>query len=237
MSDPHAHPRRVLLLGASGLVGQQVLQQAVGRTDLRLIAVARSEVPLPTDARMAVVVALVEGWAEAIATARPAYVICALDTTIAQQGGDREAFAAVDRDLVLHAARLAREMGAQGMAVVSSVGADRNARNFYLRVKGEMEAGLEQEGFARLDVLRPGLLRGPRTGSVRPLELAGRVLAPVVNLTLTGQRRNYRAIRARDVARAALQLACEKAPGRFVHHYDDMLRLAGYWQRAKEAQR
>ena len=64
----------------------------------------------------------------------------------------------LDRDLVLRQAMHAKAAGVRGFVAVSSVGADMASRNFYLRTKGEMEAGLEKIGFARLDVLRPGLL-------------------------------------------------------------------------------
>lgn len=227
-----SEPRRVLLLGASGLVGQAVMRAAVGRTDMRLLAVARREVALPQGARMEVLVAPEEGWGEAVATAAPTHVICALGTTIRAAGGDREAFAAVDRDLVLRAAMHAKAAGARGFVTVSSVGADRTSKNFYLRTKGEMEAGLEKIGFARLDVLRPGLLRGRRSGDTRVLEALGRAIAPLANPLLGGRWRPYRAIRGSDVAIAALQATCEKAGGRFYHTHDEIMRMAGRWQRS-----
>lgn len=233
MSDPATRqPARILVLGASGLVGQQVLSLAVGCPQVRLVAVARAEVPLPPGARMEVLLAPVEGWDRAIADAGASHVICALGTTIRQQGGDQQAFAAIDRDLVLRAAMHARAGGVQGFVAVSSVGASLASRNFYLRTKAEMEAGLEKIGFARLDVLRPGLLRGHRQGHARPLEQLGQIAAPLGNLVLHKDKRQYRAIRARDVAMAALQCTQEKARGRFVHDYDGLLRLAGRWQRA-----
>jgi uncharacterized protein YbjT (DUF2867 family) len=228
MSDPI----RVLLLGASGLVGRHVLEQAVGRSNVRLIGLSRREVALPPGARMEVHLAPVEGWAQEIAKIAPARVICALGTTIRKQGGDQAAFAAVDRDLVLQAAQSAKQAGAGGFVVVSSVGADTAARNFYLRTKGELEAALGRIGFARVDVLRPGFLRGARHGDVRPLERIGGLLAPLADLALLGDKRRYRSIRAADVAAAALQAVGEKAPGRFVHQHDQLLRLAGKWQRA-----
>jgi uncharacterized protein YbjT (DUF2867 family) len=226
MSDP----LRVLLLGASGLVGREVLRLAVGRSDVRLVALARREVPLPQGARMEVHVAPVEGWAQEIAAIAPDRVICALGTTIRKQRGDQAAFAAIDRDLVLESARSAKLAGAGGFTVVSSVGAGTATRSFYLRTKGEMEAALGKIGFARLDVLRPGLLRGDRMGDLRPLELLGALAAPLADLALHGQRRKYRSIRAVDVAAAALRTGQEKAHGRFVHHHDEMLRLARRWQ-------
>lgn len=226
MSDP----MRVLLLGASGLVGREVLRLAVGRSDVRLVALARREVPLPQGARMEVHVAPVEGWAKEIAAIAPDRVICALGTTIRKQGGDQAAFAAIDRDLVVESARSARATGAGGFTVVSSVGAGTGTRSFYLRTKGEMEAALRKMGFSRLDVLRPGLLRGERIGDLRPLELLGALAAPLADLALHGERRKYRSIRAVDVAAAALRCGQEKAPGRFVHHHDEIVRLARRWQ-------
>ena len=60
---------RVALVGASGLIGQSLIRLAVGRTDLRLIGVARSEVPLPKGARMEVLVADPANWGDSIAAA------------------------------------------------------------------------------------------------------------------------------------------------------------------------
>jgi len=94
-----------------------------------------------------------------------------------------------------------------------------------------MEAGLEKIGFDRLDVLRPGLLRGRRSGDTRVLEALGRAVAPLANPLLGGRWRPYRAIRASDVAMAALQATCEKAGGRFYHTHDEIMRMAGRWQR------
>ena len=222
---------RVLVIGASGLVGGEVLRACVGQSALRPVALARRELTLPEGARMEVHLAPVEGWAEEMAAIGARRVICALGTTIRKQGGDKAAFAAIDRDLVLEVARAAKAAGATRFVAVSSVGADPAARSFYLRTKGEMEAGLAKAGFERLDVLRPGLLRGARSGDFRLLERLGMVAAPVADLVLTGDRRKYRSIRAADVAAAALAAVQEKAPGRFVHHHDEIARLARRWHR------
>ena len=44
--------RRVLLAGATGLVGTRIMEAGIGREDVRLIALSRREVPLPQGARM-----------------------------------------------------------------------------------------------------------------------------------------------------------------------------------------
>lgn len=221
----------VLVLGATGLVGQQVLAAAVGRSDVRLLALARREVPLPQGARMEVLLAPPDQWAGAIAAIAPRIVICALGTTIAQTGGDKQAFAAIDRDLVLDLARAAHQSGAQHFIAVSSVGAAAAASSFYLKTKGEMEDGLGRLGFDRLDILRPGLLLGKRPGKLRMLEWLGQIAAPLFNLLLHGKYRKYRAIAAADVAGGALQCVAGQGRGRCVHSHDDMRKLAGLWAR------
>ena len=110
--------------------------------------------------------------------------------------------------------------------LVSSVGANVLGKAHYLRVKGEAEAAVSKLKFRRLDILRPGLLRGHRTGERRPLERLALLASPVSDLLLHGERRRYRSIDAAMVAAAALQCAREKAAGRFVHEHEAILRAA-----------
>jgi uncharacterized protein YbjT (DUF2867 family) len=223
MSDPH----RVLLIGATGLVGRAVMEASIGRNRFRLLALARREVPLPRGVRMEMVLAPVDQWPKVMADLRPDCVICAIGTTIAAQGGDQEAFRAVDHALVLDVARAALAAGARQFVVVSSVGANMGAKNFYLRTKAEMERDLAKLKFRRLDILQPGLLRGQRTGDARPAERLGQMLAPLAPLVLHGKYRRFRPITASHVACAALALCLEKPGGRFVHEYDALERFAG----------
>ena len=222
MSDP----RRVLLVGATGLVGTRVMEACVGREDVRLTALSRREAPLPQGARMEMRIADPAQWDEAIAEIAPEAAICALGTTWNKAGRDEAAFRAVDEELVLRVARAAKEAGARNFVLVSSVGADRASRAFYLRVKGEVEAAVRQIGFHRLDILRPGLLRGPREGHRRLGERLALIASPLADLVLHGSRRRLRSIDARSVARAAIQFARDKAPGAAVHDNDAILRAA-----------
>jgi uncharacterized protein YbjT (DUF2867 family) len=217
--------RRVLLVGATGLVGTRIMQACVGRSDLRLIALTRREAPMPQGARMEMLVADPDDWEQSLATVAPDAVICALGTTWRRAGRDEAAFRAVDQELVLRVARAAKATGVSNFVLVSSVGADMASRTLYLRVKSEVETALRKLRFRRLDILRPGLLRGPRSGDRRPAERLAIILSPLLNLVLHGERRRLRAIDAGIVARAALEGAKEKARGTFVHEHDAILRL------------
>jgi uncharacterized protein YbjT (DUF2867 family) len=118
-----------------------------------------------------------------------------------RQAGSQEAFRNVDIDYVLAFARTAKAAQAQRFVVVSSVGADVGAKNFYLRTKGEMEQAVANLGFASLDILQPSMLLALRS-QMRPLELGGLLLMPLVNPLLRGAREMYRGIPARTVAAA-----------------------------------
>jgi uncharacterized protein YbjT (DUF2867 family) len=192
---------------------------------VRVIALSRREAPLPRGGRMEMLVAEVPRWHEAVAAVAPEAVICALGTTM-RRAGSEDAFRAVDHDLVLALAQAAKDAGASHFVLVSTAGADAYGKPFYLKVKGEIEEAVTKLRFKRLDVLRPGLLRGPRAGDRRPLERLGILASPLTDHLLRGQRRRFRSIDARIVAAAALQCAREKAAGRFVHDNDAIRRMA-----------
>lgn len=150
--------------------------------------------------------------------------ICALGTTMAQ-AGSRAAFHAVDHDAVVAFFEAARTAGADHALLVSAVGADRDAAAYYSRVKGEVEASVKALGFRRLDILRPGLILGPRSDR-RPLESLFQGLAPLLNPLMLGGLDRYAAIPASTIATAVASLVGKPASGRFVHDNRGMMRLA-----------
>ena len=221
-----SEPLRIALVGSTGLVGRGVVAACVGREDVRLVAIARREMQLPKGARMELFVAEPDKWGEVIEAVQPKVVICALGTTWAKSGKDEQAFRAVDHDLVMAVAQAAKDHGAERFVAVSSVGADAHSSNFYLGVKGETDVALKTIGFHRLDILRPGLLRGERESDRRLGERIGIAASPLVNLFLHGRYRKYRGIPAEIVAKGALALSKRAAQGRFVHENDAIRRAA-----------
>lgn len=221
-----SEPLRIAIVGASGLIGSTVIALCTGREDVRLSAIARTELDLPPGARMEVFVAQPDKWGEVIEALRPTAIICALGTTWKKAGKDEAAFRAVDQELVLAVARAAKEHGVERFVSVSSVGADPHTKTFYLKVKGETDRELAKIGLGRLDVLRPGLLRGKRGGELRIGERLAMLASPLINPLLSGTWRKYRAIDAETVARAALFCATRPAHGRFVHDNEAILRAA-----------
>ncbi|HTN14516.1 MAG TPA: NAD(P)H-binding protein [Sphingomonadaceae bacterium] len=233
MSDPV----KITLVGATGLVGRAVMEELVGRPDFRLTAMGRREVPLPKGARMEMRLAPVEQWGEVLEEIQQQVVVCALGTTWHKAGRDEESFREVDYTLVLDVARAAKAAGAWHFIYISSVGASSASKNLYLRVKGETETALAKLHFKRLDILRPGLLRGVRRGDMRLLEGLGRLASPITDMVLQGGWRRYRSISAHRLSQAILSLAREKAGGRFVHEYDSLMRAIHRFELAEQRER
>ncbi len=204
-----------LIVGATGLVGRAVIDH-FGATALTVLARRAVDGLAPHHAAL---VAPPDRWGDIIAAERPAVLISCLGTTI-RQAGSQAAFRAVDHDLVLAAARGARASGTPHMIAVSSVGAAAKSANFYLRTKGEAEDDLRALGFDRLDLIRPGLLRGDRPGPQRLGEGLATIAAPLTDALLHGAFRRYRSISGNMVAAAIVRLAGQGGSGVHIHEND-----------------
>jgi uncharacterized protein YbjT (DUF2867 family) len=199
--------KTVMLVGATGLVGQSVLQKALASDAVaRVVAPTRRALPahpkllnpvvdfdhLPGDA---------DWWAVDA-------VVCTLGTTI-KIAGSKEAFYRVDHDLPLRVAQLALQHGASAYALNSALGADPASPVFYSRTKGELERDLQSLGYASLTLVRPGLIGGDRQ-TVRPGERFGVLLGQVLRPLLPPR---YRVVPAERIAHHLLAAALASEPG------------------------
>jgi uncharacterized protein YbjT (DUF2867 family) len=200
--------QRLLVFGATGLVGQQVLHLALADASIRQV-VAPTRRPLLADPKLLNPIVDFEALPESADWWNSDAVICALGTTI-RQAGSQAQFRHIDHDYVMTVARLARGAGTPAFALVSSLGADPDSRTFYLRVKGELERDLATLNFPSLTILRPSLLDGGprpdrRLGESISIPLA-RLFAPLIP-------RRYRAITTSKVAHALLTVTTITPPG------------------------
>ncbi|MDJ0976986.1 MAG: NAD(P)H-binding protein [Erythrobacter sp.] len=223
-------PQRIGLVGATGLIGTTLIRISSAGNVARMVGIARRELKMPEGARMELFVADPEKWGEVFTAVQPRSFICALGTTWSKAGKSEEAFRAVDQDLVVKTAKAAKEAGVSNMVLISAAGADPTSKNFYLQVKGETENLVTKIGFKRLDILRPGLLRGRRVGDFRPVERIALALSPVIEPVLPSKYAMYHSVEVELVAEAALGLAIRKAAGRFTHDNEAMRRAAREWR-------
>jgi uncharacterized protein YbjT (DUF2867 family) len=173
---------KVLILGATGLVGHSALVQAVTHPAIDQV-IAPTRKPLPTNGKlMNPVSEQLELVLPDVVTWGIDAVICALGTT-SRKAGSKEAFRQIDYVLLLAFARLAHQQGAQTFALVSAIGADANSSFFYPKTKGEIERDIKLVGFKSLTILRPSIIGGERNESRVTEGIAlglSRLLAPIL---------------------------------------------------------
>ena len=201
----------ILLLGATGLVGKEVLRRALADPRItRIVAPTRRALSekhpklanpivdfnaLPADAPW---------WACDGA-------ICTLGTTM-KRAGSRDAFRKVDYDYVLAGATLARRHGAKAFALVTALGANPNASFFYPRVKGEVEQAVAALGFESLTILRPNFIGGERAER-RVAERAFLAVLGAINPILP---RGMKLNPAPVIARRLIDAVIAAPPGRHI---------------------
>ncbi len=207
---------KILLLGATGLVGSATL--ALALRDPRVSAVmAPTRSALPPHPKLTAPIVDFDRLDPDAAWWQADAVICALGTTMGV-AGSQAAFRRVDHDYPLAFARLARRHGTPTYVLNSAAGADAGSRFFYNRVKGALERDLQQEGFTSLTFVRPGLIGGKRT----ELRLAERVFAAVLTLAGPLLPRRWRINPAANIARALLMAALDPQPGRHIVTADQL---------------
>jgi uncharacterized protein YbjT (DUF2867 family) len=213
---------RVAMIGATGLIGRSLAP---------LLVASGHAVSLYGRRPAGVAGALdrigpMEDWPAMVGGSAVDIAISTLGST-RKKAGSWAAFEAVDRQAVVGFAAAAKEAGARQMMMVSSVGAAAAAGNRYLALKGQVEDEVAALGFARLDIVRPGLLVGDRGDDRRTGERIAILLSPLINPLLRGGLDQYRAIAALTVAAAMARLAGNEGAGRFVQTNRALVALAG----------
>lgn len=197
---------KLLILGGTGLVGQQLVTQALAHKDV-------SQVTAPTRTALAPHPKLCNpivdyarlpqnaDWWQADAA------LCALGTTI-KIAGSKTAFSRIDHDYVIAAASVAKAAGTRHFVYNSALGANADAGSFYLQVKGQVENDLRALGFSALTIVRPSLLSGGTRKDKRPAEAIAIVLSRLFGWLIP---RRYRAVDVADVAAAMLHATVNTA--------------------------
>lgn len=215
---------KIVIAGGSGLVGKQVAD-LLARNGFEVHLVSRR----PTVQSMPNVhehVAPSDDWPAIVARIKPDVAISCLGTTI-RAAGSQAAFKAIDHALVLAFAQASHTAGTQHFITVSSVGAMLASSNFYLRTKAEIEQGLCNIGFQRLDIMRPSLLTGGKRDAHRPGEAFGILLSPFADRLMVGPMRKYASTPSHLLAQAIAALADKSEHGVFIHENDSIRALAG----------
>lgn len=213
------------LLGATGLVGQQLLQLLLESSAYGTVTVfVRKPLTEHPKLRQVVLTDFAQLDSQAAAFAGAEDVFCCLGTTI-RQAGTRERFRNVDFNYPVMAAQLAQAAGARRYLLISAMGANAKSRVFYSRVKGETEAAIRALRLPMVSIVRPSLLLGHRA-EFRLGERAAAALTRPLGPFLRKAWPKFAPIEAGDVAAVMHRLAQMYNPGVHIYENDQLHKLA-----------
>ena len=110
-------------------------------------------------------------------------------------------FEEVDFGLVIKLAKMALDIGIKDISVISSVMADKNSLNHYLKIKGEMEEEIKKLSFNKINIFRPSHLLGERENKIG---LNVQIFEKVTNIfgqVLPSQLKDFKNVEARTLAK------------------------------------
>lgn len=191
--------KTALIIGASGLIGKQLTQQLLqDKRYEKITALVRKPLDIQDDKLIQTRYDF--DWPNAdLAVGEELF--CCLGTTI-KKAGSQTAFRKVDYDYIVETAKIALANGTKKIAVVSSMGADKDSTIFYNKIKGETEAALQKLNYEACYILRPSLLMGTRD-ELRMGELVGKLVMTVFSFAIP---KKYKGIEGKQVAKAMIAL-------------------------------
>nr|WP_261940898.1 NAD-dependent epimerase/dehydratase family protein [Pseudomonas sp. LRP2-20] len=193
--------RKVLLTGATGLVGGQMLQVLLADPSVAQVH-ALSRRPFVVSHPKLHIHLVNFNRLPPLPQADEVYL--ALGTTI-KVAGSQAAFRTVDHDANLAVAQAAVAAGVRRVGLVSAAAANARSSMFYNRVKGELEDALKAMDLTALVIAQPSLLLDYRNGLGQPLRIGEILSIPIAMLLAPLLPGTYRPVYARAVALALVQ--------------------------------
>ncbi|MGA2299053.1 MAG: nucleoside-diphosphate sugar epimerase, partial [FCB group bacterium] len=142
--------KKALLAGASGLVGRSCLDELLKDdyySDVEIWIRKSLNITIPKLTEKIIDFSEIGNMPKTEAE----HIFCCLGTTI-RIAKTKEAFRKVDYDYVIELGKLAERSGCEKFLVVSSLGANKDSGNFYMRTKGEMEDSLRKFSIPSLSI-------------------------------------------------------------------------------------
>lgn len=152
-------------------------------------------------------------------------IFCCIGTTQKKVNKDKNAYTKIDFDIPVNAAKIGISKGFKKYQIVSAIGANENASNFYLNLKGKTENALKQYPFESIGIFRPSILNGNRT-ETRTGEKIMQTVMDLLSFLLLGPLEKYRAIGADNLARAMVKESKLNKKGVHYYSYSEIMDLA-----------
>jgi uncharacterized protein YbjT (DUF2867 family) len=212
--------KTAIVVGATGLIGSYVVNILKDKDEFeRIIILGRRDIEIQHP-KIEVFITDFQDldkfnfWADADC------LFCCIGTTIAV-AGTKENFRKVDYGIPKALCPYCENYSISFL-LVSSVGADKNSSNFYLKTKGETEDAVINSGIKTVHIFRPSMLLGPRKEK-RLGEQIGKIFMQITNPLMLGGLKRYKAVKAETVANAMINESLKNESGIFIHENEEIL--------------
>jgi uncharacterized protein YbjT (DUF2867 family) len=213
--------KNILLIGASGLIGSELVQLLLRDDKIKTIKVFVRKSLAITDQKLFELLVDFDCLEDFKHEFQGDALFCCIGTT-RKKTPDLEAYKAIDYGIVLSAANLARSNQVPQVHLVSSIGAAVSSKIFYNRLKGEIEKDVLKLDFPSTFIYQPAMLIGKRSES-RPAEFIAQKLMPFFDVFLLGKAQKYHSIEAKKVAESMLDNLHKSKDGATVFQYEKMI--------------
>ena len=191
---------KILVAGSTGLVGKTLITDFL--QDHEVIAISRRPFKFPNNVKQE----LIDFNKDFSLKPADHFFICLgypleLLDLIYMRDKIKPKFEEVDFGLVIKLAKMALDVGIKDISVISSVMADKNSLNHYLKIKGEMEEEIKKLSFNKINIFRPSHLLGERENKIG---LDVQIFEKVTNIfgqVLPSQLKDFKNVEARTLAK------------------------------------
>ena len=214
--------KQVTLFGATGLIGSYLLEFLLKDSDIHLInVVGRNPFHLQHDKINNIVIDFEDVSSISNSITGSEAVFVSIGTTMSKVNGDKIKYKSVDFDIIFNIANACKQKNINQFIYVSSLGANANSSNFYLRLKGEIDEAVAKLNLNSTSVFRPSVLLGKRNES-RPGEKIIQFVMPLLDFMIPS---NSKAIKAEDVAKSMLNTTKNYKSGLHIYQYSQIIDL------------
>jgi uncharacterized protein YbjT (DUF2867 family) len=214
---------KATLIGVTGLIGNYLLEELLKDDHFDTVQVLiRRPVELTSLKLEKKLVDFSDTESFRLALEGSDVVFCAVGTTQKKVKGDKAAYRKVDYDIPVNAAHFCKMSGCSTFVLVSSVGANSQSNNFYLKLKGEVEDAIKAVGIKSVHIMRPSMLLGDR----KEFRLAEKIGNPVMKAISFLLPSKYKPVNGRVVAKAMLSAAKAALEGNNIYEFKEMKKLA-----------
>ncbi|MDQ2719515.1 MAG: NAD(P)H-binding protein [Bacteroidota bacterium] len=152
-------------------------------------------------------------------------IFCCIGTTQKKVKNDKTAYEKIDYAIPVNAARIGLSKNFKKYLIISSIGANENSSNFYLKLKGRTENKIKEFPYNTISIFRPGQLLGKRNENRRG-EAILQNATKFISYFLFGSLKKYHSINAIDVAKAMVKESKLNNHGVHYFEYTEIMDLA-----------